>query len=198
MSNTTHASTSLVLPQNASHYPYTNDPKMLQNFTPLPEQLVPPTLHFTTLTISRSYAMSPSTPTSSKKNTTSIVPSTTSAPAMASSTTSHTDLANLTSLASSPPTANHPTSPSNMSNHALLKSMSTKSTSGRHISHTHRCRRPPGTSPYTGGTSARGFGPRRAHIHHPQGPGRCPTGPDQCKPCKPHCIPNCDSPGVGC
>jgi hypothetical protein len=67
VSNTTHASTSSVLPQNASHYPYTNDPKMLQKFTPLPEQLVPPTLHFTTLTISRSYAMSPSTPTSSKK-----------------------------------------------------------------------------------------------------------------------------------
>jgi len=150
VSNTTHASTSLVLPQNASHYPYTNDPKMLQNFTPLPEQLVPPTLHFTTLTISRSYAMSPSTPTSSKKNTTSIVPSTTSAPAMASSTTSHTDLANLTSLASSPPTANLPTSPSNMSNHALLKSMSTKSTSGRHISHTHRLPTPsaPPLPPY--------------------------------------------------
>jgi hypothetical protein len=58
----------------------------VQTSTPLPEHLAPPTLLYTTLTILRSYAMSPSTPRSLKNNNTSIVPSTHSAPAMASST----------------------------------------------------------------------------------------------------------------
>ena len=67
---------------------------------------------------------------------------------------------------------------------------------------THRLRHTP-----HGGTRAciartrsgtRGSGHGGAHIHPPQGTGRRPIGPDQCKPCKPHRIPNCDSPGVGC
>ncbi len=91
--------------------------------SPLPNQLVPPTPHSTTVLNSRSYVTFPSTPPILQKQQ-YLLCAITLAPATAFSMTFSTALALLTSLVSSLPTENLPTIQSSTSNPASLKLMS--------------------------------------------------------------------------